>query len=159
MKSCKRCGEEKELDKFNVRNARWVDNVCKSCHHKRCSELRRARKQKAGFNVYRGSTDAWQRNNPEKVKGYQKKYSVANPGKRRHKENMRKLAKIQAVPSWLTADQKLAIKEFYKNRPAGFHVDHIIPLRGKEVRGLHVPWNLQYLPALENIKKNNKVVR
>lgn len=60
----------------------------------------------------------------------------------------------QAIPSW---HDPASINPFLSNCPAGYHLDHIIPLRGKNVCGLHVIANLQYLPARENILKSNKV--
>ena len=56
--------------------------------------------------------------------------------------------------SWTQVEE---ITEFYKNRPDGYHVDHIIPLKGVTVSGLHVIENLQYLTAEENLQKGNRM--
>jgi hypothetical protein len=76
-----------------------------------------------------------------------------NKSKQNAKSNMEKAIRLQRIPPWADLD---AIKEFYLNRPEGYHVDHIVPLRGKSVSGLHVLENLQYLPANENLSKGNK---
>lgn len=65
----------------------------------------------------------------------------------------KQLTRKQRTPKWANLDK---IREIYKNRPEGHHVDHIIPLNGKNVCGLHVETNLQYLKATENLSKGNK---
>lgn len=82
-----------------------------------------------------------------------KRWYEKNKSKQLAKSNMEKAARLQRIPSWADLD---AIKEFYINRPEGHHVDHIVPLRGKTISGLHTLENLQYLPAKENLSKGNK---
>ena len=91
-----------------------------------------------------------------KVQAYNKLWAQNNAGKVTAYSRAYQLAKKRAMPKWLSAQQLHQIVCFYVNRPDGYHVDHIIPLNGKIVSGLHVPWNLQYLRAAENIAKSNK---
>jgi len=63
----------------------------------------------------------------------------------------RRAAKLKRTPSWV---DKKAIAAIYESCPDGFHVDHIVPLQGQTVSGLHVPWNLQVIPARENLRKS-----
>ena len=76
----------------------------------------------------------------------------------------RKLLKKKATPFWLTKEHILEMQEIYKDaqdllwlNEEGLHVDHIVPLQGKTVCGLHVPWNLQILTSSKNIRKSNKL--
>ncbi len=59
------------------------------------------------------------------------------------------------IPKWANLEK---IREIYKKSKKGYHVDHIIPLQGKNVSGLHVENNLQYLTATQNISKGNKLL-
>jgi hypothetical protein len=74
-------------------------------------------------------------------------------GKLRFYDKKRKTAKKKSLPKWANLKK---IEEIYLNCPEGCHVDHIIPLQGKNICGLHVESNLQYLTKDENIKKRNK---
>ena len=95
----------------------------------------------------------YRKHNREILKIRNKKNYAANPSAYTLAARNRELAKLQRTPSWANSE---AIAFFYKHRPAGFHVDHIIPLQGKTVSGLHVETNLQWLPAFENGSKHNR---
>ena len=70
-----------------------------------------------------------------------------------------------ATPPWLTRKQKSEIRQLYqiaitmtKTTGEQYVVDHIIPLRGEFVCGLHVPWNLRVITQEENLAKSNKLL-
>ena len=74
----------------------------------------------------------------------------------------RKASKKQRTPPWLTQKHKQIMMTIYKlcinkSKYTGIehHVDHIVPLSGKTVSGLHVPWNIQVISAKENREKKN----
>jgi hypothetical protein len=64
-----------------------------------------------------------------------------------------KAAKLQRTPSW---NDELVMSMIYEDCPKGYHVDHVVPLQGDNVSGLHVHYNLQYLTQRENSIKGNK---
>lgn len=95
----------------------------------------------------------WKAANPDKVKEFVRKSSRGNPGIVLAKTRRYQLAKKCRVPSW--ADQE-KIKAIYQEAErTGMTVDHIIPLQGRLVSGLHVENNLQLLPGSVNYSKGN----
>lgn len=96
---------------------------------------------------------------------YAAMYRKNNVAKRNHWSAKRRASIIERTPKWLSPEQLQQIKQFYidakdlqwlSDPTDVLSVDHIIPLNGKIVSGLHVPWNLQILPKSLNSKKRNK---
>lgn len=95
---------------------------------------------------------AWNKAHPEVGRKAVRKWEKANPERRAWYRKVSKGYLKQACPKW--ADKK-ELKRIYNECPEGMVVDHVIPLRGDTVCGLHVPENLQYLSREENLKKTN----
>ena len=105
----------------------------------------------------------WKEKNPEKKRQQDIAWRANNPDKKRSYQAFRRAKVKQATPPWLTKAHKAQIALIYKEalrltNETGvmYHVDHIVPLNGKKVSGLHVPWNLRAIPASDNHKKSNK---
>lgn len=129
-----------------------LDRKCKECKALRHAQKKEVRKitRKASYEANKAhelsKCKEYRDNNPEKIAAYRVEYAAKHPGKLAAKTAKYRATKKQATPPWLTKEQLKEIETIYIMCPKGHDVDHIVPLQGKEVRGLHVPWNLQYLP-------------
>jgi len=104
----------------------------------------------------------WNNRNPDRIKEIHNKRNRANPARRNLLTANYRSAKDNRTPTWLTEVDFERIANVYKlatlqSKITGttWHVDHIIPLRGEYVSGLHVPSNLQAIPGVDNVRKNN----
>ena len=148
MRPCYKCKVEKpytaEFFKVSKKNSTGLAYYCKDCSNKTQSGWR------SENHVHQLE---WKRNwadkNRDKVNANHRRYRRENP----HKHNEIRLRRLKRVPAW---SETVQIKLFYLNRPDGYDVDHIYPLQGELVSGLHVIGNLQYLTRLENRRKGNK---
>jgi len=85
-----------------------------------------------------------------------REWAERNPGARPAYTAARRARQKQAAPSWLSEDQMSDMKKIYTEaKRLDLTVDHIVPISGKDVCGLHVPWNLQLLSGVENSRKGN----
>ena len=162
---CKSCSAKKAAKRYEANPEKW---------HIRDKAWRTANldKEKARGKRYREThkkewsqkTLEWQRKNKEAHFKSVKEYNQRYPERINALTAKRKAAKVQRTPKWLTKDHLAKIQSFYRHaslltKQTGIqhHVDHIVPLRGKIVSGLHVPWNLKVITAIENHRKSNKV--
>ena len=152
MRTCSKCKIDKDLGSF-YKDKGCKDGVRRTC--KVCDSEKFAKWRKVNHERHNSMVREWNRVNKDLCLARAQRWNKEHPEALRAASRMRKEHVRRATPPW--ADMK-AIIEFYKNTPEGYHVDHIIPLRGKLVSGLHVLENLQYLLAEDNIKKSNKVV-
>lgn len=159
-KICSKCKIHLLFERFQ-KDPRYKDGYCSWC--KEC--------KKANARLHKGTNLLWCRNHTKQVNKTKAKYVNNNlekvkKAKAKWRKNNPKIAlagcrkyqaaKVNATPKWLSKDHLKEMQDFYMKTPKGFHVDHIEPIQGKNVRGLHVPWNLQYLPAALNQAKSNK---
>lgn len=185
FKTCRTCNQELQATEFykNKANKDGLFLHCKPCtqanikawklanpdkiklfkekYRERNIERKRQWRE-ANRELYNARATRWRHANLEKHRLSEQRWRRANPS--------RKLADVvayrvgNATPPWITSDHLAQMAEWYTIAKElqwlseeKLHVDHIVPLNGEIVSGLHVPWNLQILPASENIKKGNKL--
>lgn len=165
MKKCsnKNCKEESPRFAKSSSAKDGLQSNCTGCRHQyylRNKERLNAR-SKADWHARKAHYMAlqlkWQRANRDIVNKNTRKYKATHKDVVNAQTEKRRQALKKATPNWLTKEQKKQMTEFYKNKPKGYSVDHIVPLQGGTVRGLHVPWNLQYLTVSENAAKHNYI--
>jgi hypothetical protein len=170
-KRCPCCNSILDLDRFSNYYARSSrQSKCKSCDREyrvtNRDEISRYLKE---YNVLNASSlhkkkQVHYQNNKEDILEKQRIYRLHNKESIKlyyqnnkylfaAKSAKRRAAKLQATPKWANL---IAIKEIYQTCPEGYHVDHIVPLQSSLVCGLHCEFNLQHLPARENLSKSNK---
>jgi hypothetical protein len=148
---------EKNKDKLRAYRQAWrKDNP-----DKRLEQSRRYAKKHP--DVLKEKSLRWRLANPERAAVVSRK--TRQKCKARILANKAKLRanKRNRTPIWVDKDHLWLIKEVYelavlrtKMFKFEWHVDHIVPLNGKLVSGLHVIENLQVIPGTENLLKNNK---
>ena len=143
-----------EWRRRNPDRAKELDTVRRT--QSEYKEQRKAYRERNREKVQSGIA-AWRRANKDRHLAHAKEWRAANPERARaadlHKNTVRqRLIGGQGLAKYYATE----IRAFYRSCPPGHHVDHIIPLRGKTVCGLHVPINLQYLPSGENMQKGNR---
>lgn len=117
----------------------------------------------SGKNLNRKSAIDWVSRNKKKFQARYREWDRANQHKKNARTAKYRSIKLSRTPHWLTDKHYAEMAAMYKIAKqqakitgVPHHVDHIVPLQGENVSGLHVPWNLQVITATENMSKGNK---
>ena len=162
-KLCATCKVEKPVSEFykqTTRGAYGVRGTCKACDNLK----KRAYRTQLGDALKARKQEEYLRNRESRLL-QKKEYRQSNKGKINALVAARKKVIKQRTPKWVSKEELWLIKEAYelaalRTKLFGFswHVDHVLPLQGETLSGLHVPTNLQVIPWLDNIQKKNKVL-
>jgi 5-methylcytosine-specific restriction endonuclease McrA len=170
MKACTKCGETKPLDDFPklTRSKDGRRECCRLCHsaanaeYKRrdsAKETRKALYTKTKTRVLEQSRQ-WYAANKDRKAATEKAWREANRARSSRNARRYQLSRLRAMPPWGDAAKVEAIyAEAMALRELGIdaQVDHIFPLRGKLVSGLHWHGNLRIILAEDNRRKSNRM--
>ena len=125
-----------------------------------CPEYKKAYYEKNRKSIRRRQAEYYEKNK-EVIREQQRLYYRSDPSRFAMYSRTRRGVQEKATPSWLTLEQRKYIRSLYRfaRNVSGvnkYHVDHIVPLQEENICGLHVPWNLQVIPAKDNRSKGNK---
>jgi hypothetical protein len=162
-KHCTKCKQMLDVSNF-WKNGKYYKSRCKPCTKEDLAPYLLANKEYIANRL-----KAYKEKHKDTVLKNGREYQNTYRKEKKYKVNalnrLRKYQKMQRTPSWLTLDDKWFMEEVYhlaqlRTKMLGFewHVDHIIPIKGENVSGLHVPNNLRVIPAKENLSKNNKFI-
>ncbi len=162
-KNCSQAQKPQPLENFYKSSQRHLFGVgarCKECVKRNATARNRANPEAAMFQAMK-----WAKNNPERSRALNAKYARNNKDKFNAKNALRRANTELATPDWLTSFDMLKINATYTlasflswKTGQKIEVDHIVPLKGAFVQGLHVPWNLQLLTREQNLKKGNRLL-
>lgn len=152
-RECKRQGDKA----YYIANSEQVKQTVAKYRQDNPKKVAEAKKSSFIKNPdkYLNRIKSWQKANPDKIYDYNKNYAIANRGKRTAWLAKYRATKLKATPPWFEKD--LVETVYQKAKEWGFAVDHVIPLQGKNVCGLHCWVNLQLLDPVLNSSKGNKV--
>ena len=149
---CKRTGD-KQYYQANADQVKQTVAKYRAENPEKVSQVKHEWYERNQKHVYKKS-QAWRKANLDSYYQSQKKYNSLNQGKKNALLAKYRATKLQATPPWF--EKELVETVYTKAKEWGFAVDHVIPLQGNNVCGLHCWLNLQLMDPVLNSSKGNR---